>query len=314
MINNENIPHKPVLLQEVMDNLLRPEAAREELLFVDTTFGAGGYSRYILEKGYKLIAFDVDRSVSIYAEKLLQTYPNSFKIIYDNYCNIDKYIKKNEITGGIVFDLGVSSMQLDQAERGFSFNLDGELDMRMNQGAKFSAQDFINKAKEEEIADILFHYADEHHSRKIAANIIRHRKLASIKYTSELKNIVMEVFPKKYYKTHPATKTFQAIRIYINNELEILENSLQKTLNLLNYNAKIAIVTFHSLEDRIVKNFFKDNAKPKIHISKYGKEEGMSTKYYPIEIINKSPIVPTNNEIRENNRARSAKLRVGAKR
>ena len=222
--------------------------------------------------------------------KDLKKYGSRFSFVHSKFSQIDKIFKetKEKEINGFVFDIGVSSMQLDDANRGFSFMQDGPLDMRMSQDGQ-TASDLINKKDKDELADIIYHYGDERNSRKIARNIEKHRTQKKIESTIELAEIIKKSFPSKYYKKHPATKTFQAIRIFINNEIQELHAGLNQAFNLLRANGKICVVTFHSIEDRLVKNFTNKvclrNKKTKL-------------------------IKPSSKEILSNPRSRSAKLRV----
>jgi 16S rRNA (cytosine1402-N4)-methyltransferase len=276
-------------------------------VYLDCTFGAGGYGRAILEKGAKLIAVDRDPSVAKFAEILSTEYGKNFEFINSNFADID--LKQSSIDG-IVLDLGVSSMQLDTAERGFSFMRDGDLDMRMDSEG-LSAKDFINSAKEEEIARVIYEYGDEPASRKIAKYIVFARLEKPINTTFELASIVRRAIGRAPGKIDLATKTFQAIRIFVNGELEALERFLEKASQLLSTNGRIVVVTFHSLEDRIVKRYFTENTAKKVARSKYSREpEDLSATY---KLLYKKPLITSNEEIRRNPRSRSAKLRAAIK-
>jgi 16S rRNA (cytosine1402-N4)-methyltransferase len=276
--------HIPVMLEEVIHHL-SPESGKT---YIDCTFGAGGYSRKILEScDCKLYAIDQDPSVNIFVKQLAQDYPKEkFSFIKDNFSNIKEIAIQNHIgdVDGIVFDLGISSMQVDQAERGFSFNKEAMLDMRMSQSGK-SAWEVINQYSEEDIADIIYYYGEEPFSRHIAKKIIESRKNKTIDTTIELANIIKSAVRRKG-KTDPATKSFQAIRVYINDELKVLKKSLVDAYNLLKTDGKLVIVSFQGLEDRIIKEFISNT-------------EGTRNKSYK----------PSSNEIRLNPRSRSAKLR-----
>lgn len=295
--------HVPVLLNEVIE-ALGPKPGE---IHMDCTFGAGGYSKSILNKGTSLIAVDRDPSVSKYVDELEKEYPGKIKFINCNFADISE--EEFELDG-IVLDLGVSSMQLDTPERGFSFTHDGDLDMRMGNDGK-SAKDFINNAKEEEIANIIYEYGDEPSSRKIARRIVEARGRAPINTTFELADIVRRAINRKPGKIDLATKTFQAIRIWVNEELDSLTRFLDKALSLLKIGGRIVIVTFHSLEDRIVKNYFKQYISKRVARSKYSKEPLNPNDKY--KLLYKKPLIPTDEEVRENPRARSAKLRAAIK-
>lgn len=276
--------HIPVMLEEVMSHL-SPENGKT---YIDCTFGAGGYSRKILESSdCKLYAIDQDPSVNIFVKQLEQDYSKErFSFVKDNFGNIKEIATQLDIKNidGIVFDLGISSMQVDQAERGFSFNKEAMLDMRMSQSGK-SAWEVINQYSEEDIADIIYYYGEEPFSRHIAKKIIESRQKKTIDTTIELANIIKSAVRRKG-KSDPATKSFQAIRVYINDELKVLKKSLVDAYNLLKNDGKLVIVSFQGLEDRIIKEFINNT-------------EGARNKSYK----------PSSNEIKLNPRSRSAKLR-----
>jgi 16S rRNA (cytosine1402-N4)-methyltransferase len=291
------------MLKEVIESL-SPKAGE---IHLDCTFGAGGYAKAILEKGAKLIAIDRDPTVTRFTENLASEYGKNFEFININFADIEEdQLKVN----GIVLDLGVSSMQLDTAERGFSFMRDGDLDMRMgNHG--LSAKDFVNGAKEEELARVIYEYGDEPASRKIARSIVLARVEKPINTTFELANIVRRAIGRPPGKIDLATKTFQAIRIYVNGELDALERFLEKSSSILLEGGRIVVVTFHSLEDRIVKQYFTKNTAKKVARSKYSKlPEDTGATY---QLLHKKPLVPSDGEVRINPRSRSAKLRAAIK-
>lgn len=295
--------HVPVMLNEVIQAL----APKGGELHMDCTFGAGGYSKLILNSGANLIAVDRDSSVKKYVDKLEQEYKGKIKFINCNFADISEGEFKLD---GIVLDLGVSSMQIDTPERGFSFTHDGDLDMRMGNDGK-SAKDFVNNAKEEEIARVIYEYGDEPSSRKIARRIVEARGRAPINTTFELADIVRRAISRKPGKIDLATKTFQAIRIWVNEELDSLSRFLDKALSLLKIGGRLVIVTFHSLEDRIVKNYFKQYISKRVARSKYSKEPLTPSDMY--QLLYKKPLIPTEEEVRNNPRARSAKLRAAIK-
>ena len=295
--------HVPVMLNEVIQAL----SPKEGEIHMDCTFGAGGYSKSILAEGAKLIAVDRDASVKKYVKKLEEEYKGKIDFINCNFADISEGEFKLD---GIVLDLGVSSMQIDTPERGFSFTHDGDLDMRMGNDGK-SAKDFVNNAKEEEIARVIYEYGDEPSSRKIARRIVEARGRAPINTTFELADIVRKAINRKPGKIDLATKTFQAIRIWVNEELDSLSRFLDKALSLLKIGGRLVIVTFHSLEDRIVKNYFKQFISKRVACSKYSKEPLAPNDNY--KLLYKNPLIPTEKEVRENPRARSAKLRAAVK-
>ena len=286
----EKPDHIPVLLNEVID-ILNPTSNK---IYIDATFGAGGYTKAILEKAScKVIGTDCDQNTKPYAENLKNDFPDRFTYINANFTEIDNILKKLNVPkiDGIVFDLGVSSMQLDNRDRGFSFSGDGPLDMRMDNSLSTTATNLINTLYEEELANLIYELGGERKSRIIANNIVKFRQKEKIKSTSEL---VEAIGIKRYSdKLHFATKTFQALRIAVNNELENIKLVLNKLPSLLAPGGIICTVSFHSLEDKIVKDFFKT----------LSSEENF-------EKINKKVITPLYKEIRNNPRARSSKLRA----
>jgi len=297
-------PHKPVMLNEVL-KFLEP---KDNEVYVDCTFGAGGYTTKILESANcKVIGLDRDTTVKKYADKIKEEFAKRFEFINCLFGDADKFLK--EKVDGIILDLGVSSMQLDQTERGFSFNKDAALDMRMG-SSELTAFDIVNSYSEKELADIIYKYGDEVKSRQIAKEVASLRKNKAIETTVELADIVRSVFPKKKYRIDPATKTFQAIRIFINNELGELEKVLEASKILLKKNGRLIVVSFHSLEDKIVKEFLKNES---------GAKEGKINKYkvqkknYCFQILTKKIVEPTDLEVKENLRSRSAKLRAAIK-
>ena len=305
---NSTTLHYPVLLSEVLE-YLKP---RDGKSYLDCTFGAGGYSKAILNScDCHVTAIDQDPTVKQYADSLKAEFNNRFEFAQGNFANADK-ITKHTKYDGIVLDLGVSSMQLDIAERGFSFMKDGNLDMRMNANG-YSAADFIANASEEEIANVIYKYGEEVQSRQIAKMIVSERAKELITSTLKLAEIIRSSMHYRKAKIDPATKTFQAIRIYINKELESLEHFLSILNDLLNPGARILVVSFHSLEDGIVKSFFREHSQKKVARSKYSKGPEIIEDGKWLKMITKKPIVPSSNEIKENHRSRSARLRVAEK-
>ncbi len=307
--------HYPVMLNEAVNAL----ECTDGKLYIDATLGGGSYSELILKKispNGRLISFDVDIDAINFSKQKLKSYEN-LTIVNDSYTNIKKYLDENnikEITGGIVFDLGASVPQLTSKERGFSFLSESKLDMRFNQFGDLSAYDVVNDYKEDELVRIFSEYGEERFSKRIAKKIVETRKNNKIETTKDLVNIIFEAAPRIKSKIHPATRVFQAIRIEVNHELDNIKNTLNDVLTLLSNNAILSIVTFHSLEDRIVKQFFKHYSKE--WISPWGQEHAViypeAEKYNPplLELINKKPIQATEEEIKINPPSRSAKLRV----
>jgi 16S rRNA (cytosine1402-N4)-methyltransferase len=300
-------PHKSVLLREVIDIL----APIQNGIFIDATFGAGGYTKEILSKGAaQVYGIDQDPEVEKFAIELQKEFKSKFHFIHSNFSNLSGLLKENKIpkADGVIFDLGMSSMQVDQGERGFSFNKFGNLDMRMSKEG-VTAANFINTVSEIELADILYKYGEEKQSRKIARLIVERRKEQPIYDTIRLAQIVREALPhQKKGKIDPATKTFQAIRIFINDELEVLKNALNEVANILKPGGRLIVVSFHSLEDKIVKEFLRANSAPKVAVSKYKKVEVYNP--YRFKIFNRKIISPTEEEVDFNVRARSARLRA----
>ena len=292
---------------------------KKSINVIDATFGGGGYSKTILEKFNvnQLLAIDRDPISKIFAKEIESKFSN-FTLINDKFSKIEEIVKNSKLKDKkfdiIIFDIGTSSNQIDNAQRGFSFNKSGPLDMRMGASDK-KAYDIINNYEEKNLADIIYQYGEERYSRVIAKEIVKNRKIKFISDTIELSNIIKKCLPKKNQlknKIHPATKTFQAIRIYVNDELNELKTSLEKTLKILNKDGLILVVSFQSLEDRIVKDFFNHNSGKRWRSSRHYPElpDKLATQ---LKIITKKPILPSASEILENPRSRSAKLRVAQK-
>lgn len=308
MKNIGNDYHIPVLYYETLDNLvLNPNG-----VYIDCTLGGGSHSEGILkklsDKGL-LISIDQDINAIEYSKKRLEKYKDKWKVFKGNFEDIDMiaYTAGVDKVDGILMDIGVSSKQLDDETRGFSYRFDSKLDMRMNVDNKNSAYNVINNYSEEQLSKIMFEYGEERYARKIAKFICESRKEKAIETTFELVNIIKRAYPERAAK-HPAKKTFQAIRIEVNRELEVLDIAMEKASNLLKSKGRLAIITFHSLEDRIVKNKFKDlstacKCPKEIPICVCGGIE-------KFKIVTKKPIIPQDNELKENNRAHSSKLRI----
>ena len=310
----ENL-HNSVMIKEIISFL----PLKKSINVIDATFGGGGYSKTILEKFNvnQLLAIDRDPISKIFAKEIESKFSN-FTLINDKFSKIEEIVKNSKLKDKkfdiILFDIGTSSNQIDNAQRGFSFNKSGPLDMRMGSSDK-NAYDIINKYEEKNLADIIYQYGEERYSRVIAKEIVKNRKIKFINDTLELSNIIKNCLPKKNQlknKIHPATKTFQAIRIYVNDELSELKTSLEKTLKILNKDGLILVVSFQSLEDRIVKDFFNHNSGKRWRSSRHYPElpDKLATQ---LKIITKKPILPSASEILENPRSRSAKLRVAQK-
>lgn len=301
--------HISVLLEESINSL----NIKEDGTYVDCTLGYAGHSSEILKRIKKghLFAFDQDSIAIESANERLKEIGSNYTIIKSNFVNMKEQLLKLgvEEVDGILFDLGVSSPQLDEDERGFSYHKDAKLDMRMDRDNSFSAWDVVNTYSEKELATILFKFGEEKYANSIARNIVKERENKSIDTTFELVEIIKKSVPMKYMKDkHPARKTFQAIRIEVNHELDILDKSIRDSLLSLKIGGRLAIITFHSLEDRIVKNIFKEvtSIDPKV--------KGLPNipeAYLPnYALVFNKAIEPSKEELENNNRSRSAKLRV----
>lgn len=292
--------HIPVMLQEVL-TALKPQKGE---VYVDATFGNGGYTKAILETAdCKVIALDRDPTVKIRVNEFKNMYGDRFEFRAGQFGDFADLVP--EKINGAVFDIGVSSMQLDEAERGFSFSKEGALDMRMSQDG-ISAKDIVNSYDEEALADLIYQYGEERKSRQIAKRIAEYRQNKKIETTTELAEIIYSVSHKKFGEIDPATRTFQALRIAVNDELGELSRGLSGAANRLQKNGRLVVVDFHSLEDRIVKNFFKENGGKRIRVSKYAPEL-VQDEHLFAEVS--KVIMPTAEECGKNPRARSAKLR-----
>ena len=292
--------HIPVMLQEVL-TALKPQKGE---VYVDATFGNGGYTKAILETAdCKVIALDRDPTVKIRVNEFKNMYGDRFEFRAGQFGDFADLVP--EKINGAVFDIGVSSMQLDEAERGFSFSKEGALDMRMSQDG-ISAKDIVNSYDEEALSDLIYQYGEERKSRQIAKRIAEYRQNKKIETTTELAEIIYSVIHKKFGEIDPATRTFQALRIAVNDELGELSRGLSGAANRLQKNGRLVVVDFHSLEDRIVKNFFKENGGKRIRVSKYAPEL-VQDEHLFAEVS--KVIMPTAEECGKNPRARSAKLR-----
>jgi len=291
--------HFPVLLEESIDFLVQKIDGN----FIDCTYGRGGHSSAILDKLNKnghLTSFDKDPEAYEHATKISE---NNFTPIHSSFNNINKYFSNNSVDG-ILYDLGTCSTHFDDGGRGFSFKNDGPLDMRFNSSKGDPLSVWINEASQEEIMEVLYKYGDEKHGKLIAKKIIEFRKIEFIKTTLQLSQIIQDIYPEKKIKTHPATKSFQAFRIFINNELNELEESLSQASKIIKKDGVIVVISFHSLEDNIVKSFFRPTVKS------YPKDIPLnSTKVFDFSCIAKK-IRPKKNEIDINKRSRSAIMRV----
>jgi len=301
--------HYTVMKNEAVDAL----ECKSGLVYVDCTLGGGGHSELILQRiqpDGKLIAFDIDKDAIEAASERLKAYKKNLFIVKSSYIDIKQTLANlgvEKITGGVLFDLGASYHQFNKAERGFSFSKEAPLDMRFNQDADFSAYDVVNSYSENDLVKIFSEYGEERFSKRIAKKIVEIRKLSPIKTTTELSDLIISCTPRVKSSIHPATRVFQAIRIEVNQELTNVKNTLNDVLDLLDIGAIISVISFHSLEDRLVKNIFRYHSQ-KCHCE----PNQMICKCPPpkLELVNKKPIVASEEEIRENPPSRSAKLRI----
>ena len=302
----DDFKHYTVMLNEAVDAL----ECKDGKIYVDCTLGGGGHSELILKRispNGKLIAFDIDDEAIRHAKERLKNYPN-LTIIKSSYTNIKEELHKlgiEKITGGVILDLGASYHQLTKAERGFSFSKEAPLDMRFDMESNFSAYDVVNNYSEADLVRIFSEYGEEHFSKRIAKKIVETRRTKPIRTTKELADLIISATPRVKSHIHPATRVFQAIRIEVNHELKNVNIVLHDILDLLDKDGIISVISFHSLEDRIVKQFFKFE-------SQKCRCNDMICKCPPpkIELVNKKPIMASEKEILENPPSRSAKLRV----
>lgn len=302
--------HIPVLLQEVVEAL----SLRDGMVICDGTFGAGGYSKAILDATrVQVVAIDRDPSAIAAGRSLVAAYDGRLTLIEGPFGHLDEWVQQAGFSAldGVVLDIGVSSMQIDEAERGFSFRQDGPLDMRMAMQGR-TAADWINDASEEALADVFFHYGEERKARPVARAIVRERRLSPIETTDRLASIVASVVRAEPGGVHPATRVFQALRIAVNDELGELVRALEASERMLKPDGRLVVVTFHSLEDRIVKQFLADRS---------GRGQALS-RHLPGEaalpdptftLLNRKPVEPGREEVARNARARSAKLRAAVR-
>ena len=305
----DDFRHYTVMLHEAVDAL----ECTDGKVYVDCTLGGGGHSELILKRispNGRLIAFDVDEEAIRHASERLKKYSN-LTIIKSSYTNIKEELNKlgiDKITGGVIIDLGASYHQLTKQERGFSFSKDAPLDMRFDMDSDFSAYDVINTYSEDDLVRIFSEYGEERFSKRIAKKIVEARRIEPVRTTKELADIIIKAAPHIKSNIHPATRVFQAVRIEVNNELKNVKIVLNDILDLLDVGGIISVISFHSLEDRIVKQIFRyESAKCRCN--------DMICKCPPprIELVNKKPIMAGDEEIKENPPSRSAKLRVARK-
>ncbi|MEK6634734.1 MAG: 16S rRNA (cytosine(1402)-N(4))-methyltransferase RsmH [Planctomycetota bacterium] len=286
--------HKPVMVEEVLD-YLNPQTGQ---VIIDCTVGGGGHASKIMSKikpNGLLIGIDKDMEILQTAKQHLSEIGNIFKLYHADYSEIDEVLRQagTDKVNGVLLDLGSSSLQFDQAERGFSFSKEGPLDMRMDRSQGITAKDLIHRLSEQKLEELFSKYGEERWSRRIARAILKEENDTGITSTRQLANIIERAVPRGKSKIHPATRVFQALRIAVNKELESLEVFLNKIHNYMTVGARIVVISFHSLEDRIVKNKFSERAKQNI-----------------FQILTKKPITPGEAEIERNIRCRSAKLRA----
>jgi len=306
--DNTELRHTPVLLNETLQGL----KIRSDGVYIDCTFGRGGHSRAILDQlgeDGSLLAFDRDPDAIAAVDRQLLDDPR-FTLVYGSYTKLEETVKAMKLTkkvDGVFLDLGVSSPQLDDASRGFSFLRDGDLDMRMDNSHGMTAAEWLNQAPAEEIANVLYDYGDERFSRRIARVIVEQRDEVPITRTTQLADLVASAIPRKEKGKHPATRTFQAIRIFINRELEELDAVLTQAMIVLAANGRLLVISFHSLEDRLVKRFMRDQSRG-VEIPR---EIPVTHDVFKskLTIIGK-PIRCQPDEIKNNPRARSAVLRI----
>jgi 16S rRNA (cytosine1402-N4)-methyltransferase len=311
----QNMPHIPVLLDEVLA-ALAPVGGET---YVDGTLGAGGYTRAILDRANcRVIAIDRDETAHDMAQAWKDKYGDRLMLVHGAFSDLGNLLAARgvEKVDAVVLDLGVSSMQIDQDQRGFSFRFDGPLDMRMDRSCGETAADLVNTLPEKELADIIYQYGEERHSRRIASAIVRARTESRIETTLQLAEIVrsvVRVSPKD--KIDPATRTFQALRLAVNDELGQLERALESAEKVLGDGGRLVVVTFHSLEDRIVKEFLAQRSKPAAspsrHLPDLPSSSSLPLTFSP---LTKKPVTPSDAEMKSNPRARSAKLRAAIRR
>ena len=299
-------PHQPVLYKEIIHALQPHDGGR----YVDGTLGAGGHARGIMEASApdgQLLGLDVDQQALALARKNLAPYEQRIHLAQASYTSLSTQLARLQwdVVDGILLDLGASSMQFDTPERGFSFLQDAPLDMRFGPHVSQTAADLVNEYSERELADLIYQYGEERDSRKIARAIVKARPLHT---TRELVAVIESVSPRRGDRLHPATRTFQALRIAVNEELASIKEVLPQAMAVLRSGGRIAVISFHSLEDRIVKDFFREQSKDLVNppYERIYEEERKAT----LKEVNRKPIVPSDHEIKSNPRARSAKLRI----
>jgi 16S rRNA (cytosine1402-N4)-methyltransferase len=298
--------HEPVMMPEIMQALNVQPGGR----YIDGTLGEGGHSREILraaDPGGQVLGLDADAEAITVATERLAEYGDSFRAVNANFRDVRSTALQHEFVPvhGVLFDLGVSSLQLDRESRGFSFRRADPLDMRFSFDQQITAADIVNRYGESELADIIFHLGEDRAARRIARAIVRSRPILT---SIELAEVIEKVNPRRGKRTHPATQTFQAIRIAVNDELSALETALEQAVSLLGQGGRMAVISYHSLEDRIVKNFVRKQASD--CVCPPGTPVCRCDHLATLKIVTRRPLIPTDVEIASNPRARSAKLRV----
>ncbi len=304
-LDRPNATHYSVMLDEVLEAM----ALKDSGVYADCTFGRGGYTRAILEAkaGSRVIALDRDVTALEAAQDFQETYGERFAFHQVCFDELSDVLAEDERLDGLVFDLGVSSPQLDRPERGFSFRFEGPLDMRMSaQG--MTAAEVVNTYGEEELANLIYKYGEEKKSRIIAAAIVMDRKEKPFETTTDLAELLRRIVPKSKDGIDPATRTFQALRIHVNDELGQLERALEGSLKVLKPGGRLVVVSFHSLEDRIVKQFMVAHGK-RVSVNRY-RPDVTGVEKPQLKIISRKALLPSSDETKENPRSRSAKLRV----
>lgn len=298
--------HIPVLLSEVVAGI----APKDDGIYVDATFGAGGYSSAVLDAANcKVYGIDRDPFAIENGQKLVEKYNGRLTLLHGVFGDMRELLASVgvEKVDGVMMDIGVSSMQIDTAQRGFSFQKNGALDMRMSQEG-LSAADVVNSFKEKDLADLIYTYGEERFSRRIARAIVEKRREKPFETTLELASAVHSVMPKSKDGIDSATRTFQALRIYVNDELEQLRRGLNEAEGLLNKGARMAVVSFHSLEDRIVKTFMQEKSGKSAGVSRYEPQAAQTRA--TLRLLTKKPILPSTQECERNPRSRSSRLRI----
>ena len=305
--------HTPVLLGDVIEYMLPGEGK----VIVDATLGGGGHAEAMLAAGAKVIGVDQDEQALDFAGKRLSRYGSRFTALHGNFAQLPDLLESAGVdkVDGILIDIGVSSWQLDEPDRGFSFNKEGPLDMRMDRSKGKTAAELVNESPEEELRRIFYEYGEERAGSKIARRIVERRQEQSFTSTKELADFIETVIPRAKGpagKIHPATRVFQALRIAVNDELGVLQTFLENASDLLNPGGRLLVITFHSLEDRMVKQFFKNASQS--HIDRKEWPEPRPNPDYQFQLVSRRPVTASAEELEQNRRSRSAKLRVVEKR